>query len=108
MLSWIKKLKRIVTRYDADLQAAHARIAELEKLIRDRTDISVELGFRSATNVIVTGRYKNADYVQTFQINERDTGALVDQLREMQRFGVIRKIDCPPPLKAVFKREVML
>ncbi len=44
MLKWLKKLKAIVAGYDADLCNAHVRIAELEKLVKDRTNIAVDVG----------------------------------------------------------------
>lgn len=105
MLKWLKKLKAIVARYDADLRNAHARIAELEKLVRDRTNIAVDVGFRSANHVIVVGRYRNADYIQSFEMREPDMAVLIDRLREQSRYGAVRKVDAPPTFRAVFERE---
>ncbi len=105
MLKWLKKLKTIVAGYDADLRNAHARIAELEKLVRDRTNIAVDVGFKSASHVIVAGRYKNADYVPTYALDTQDFAALIDQLRMMERTAVVRRIDAPPQFRAVFARE---
>lgn len=105
MLKWLNKLKMIVAGYDADLRNAHARIAELEKLVKDRTNIAVDVGFRSASHVIVIGRYRNADYVQTFEIDAPDLIRLVDQLRELERYGAVKRVDAPPQFRAVFERE---
>jgi hypothetical protein len=87
------------------LRAAHARIAELEKLVRDRTNIAVDVGFKTASHVIVVGRYRNADYVQTYALNMPDMGPLIAQLRQMERYGEVRRIDAPPVFKAVFEPE---
>jgi hypothetical protein len=106
MIKWLKKLKAIVAGYDADLRNAHARIAELEKLVRDRTDIAVDVGFKNESHVIVMGRYKNADYVQSYALNTPDFAALIDQLRNMKRHGTVRWTDAPPQFRAVFEREV--
>ena len=105
MLKWLKKLKEIVTGYDADMRNAHARIAELEKLVRERTNIAVDVGFKSASHVIVVGRYKNADYVQTYALDTLDLAALIYQLRQMDRHGAVRRIDAPPQFRAVFERD---
>lgn len=105
MLKWLKKLKTIVGCYDADLRNAHTRIAELEKLVRDRTNIAVDVGFKSASHVIVVGRYKDADYVQTYALDTPDLAALIDQLRQMERHGVVRRVDAPPQFRAVFERD---
>ena len=105
MIKWLKKLKAIVSGYDDDLRNAHTRIAELEKVIRDRTDIAVDVGFRSASYVIVIGRYKNADYVQTFELDTPDLGSLINHLREQERYGAVRRVDAPPEFRAVFERR---
>lgn len=68
MLNWLRKLRAIVKGYDADLAKAHARIAKLEKLLKDSTDIAVDVGLKSPCQVIVIGRYRNADYVQAFSM----------------------------------------
>lgn len=105
MLKWLKKLKAIVAGYDADLRNAHARITELEKLVKDRTNIAVDVGFRSASHVIVIGRYRNADYVQTFEMDTPSLGGLIDQLRERERYGKVARVDAPPVFRAVFERD---
>lgn len=105
MLKWLKKLKMIVAGYDADLRNAHARIAELEKLVRDHTNIAVDVGFKSANHVIVIGRYRNADYVQTYSLHENEMGPLIDRLRDMDRHGRVQRVDAPPAFRAAFKRD---
>ena len=105
MLKWLKKLKTIVAGYDTDMRNAHARIAELEKLVRDRTNIAVDVGFKSASHVIVVGRYKNTDYVQTYTLDMPDLASLIGQLKQMELCGVVRRLDGPPMLRAVFERE---
>lgn len=106
MLKWLKKLKTIVAGYDADLRNAHTRIAELETLVKDRTNIAVDVGFKSASHVIVVGRYRNADYVQTYALDTPDIAGLIDQLRQMERHGQVKRIDAPPMFRAVFERDV--
>lgn len=105
MLKWLKKLKAIVDGYDNEMRNANARIAELEKLVRERTNIAVDVGFKSASHVIVVGRYKNADYVQTYALDTPDLAALIDQLRQMERHGAVRRVDAPPQFLAVFERD---
>ena len=106
MLIWLKKLKGIVAGYDADLRNAHARIAELEKLVRDRTNIAVDVGFRDANHVIVVGRYRNADYVQTYTLNAPDLSSLIADLRQMEKHGIVRRLDAPPVFRAVFEHDI--
>jgi hypothetical protein len=105
MLKWFKKLRTIVAGYDTGLKNAHARISELEKLVRDRTNIAVDVGFKSASHVIVIGRYRNADYIQSYSLNSPDITTLVEQLRHMERCGELRRVDAPPQFKVAFLRD---
>lgn len=105
MLKWLKKLRTMVSNYDSDLRKAHTRIAELETLVRDRTNIAVDVGFKTASHVIVVGRYKDADYVQTYCLDTYDLAVLIDQLRQMERHGAVRRVDAPPQFRAVFGRD---
>lgn len=106
MIKWVKKLFYIVKNYSADVSSLRLQINNLEKILRDRTDISVDVSASrmDANHIIVVGRYKNIDYVQTFSLQNNDIGKLIDQLKEMERYGEIRKVDCPPPMRAVFKK----
>lgn len=105
MIKWMKKLREMVANYDSDLCKAHARISELETLVRDRTNIAVDVGFKTASHVIIVGRYKDADYVQTYGLDTPDLAVLIDQLRQMERHGAVRRVDAPPQFRAVFRRD---
>lgn len=106
MIKWLKKLRRIVDAYSADQLAMYSRIAELEALVRERTNIAVDVGFRECSHVIVIGRYKGADYIQSYSLQSSDLNHLVDQLKQMERFGNVRRIDSPPQFRAAFARNV--
>lgn len=105
MLSWLKKLHRIVDSHDTELRAAHERISQLEKVLRERTNIAVDVGFRNGNHVIVIGRYKNTDYVQTHSLRDNDVGAIIEQLRMMERYGAVTRVDAPPNIRGAFSRE---
>lgn len=116
MLKWLKKLKAIVSSHDADMhklrtdcandvQRLRERVVQMETLVRDRTNIAVDVGFKNESHVIVMGRYKNVDYVQSYALNTPDFAALIEQLRQMKRHGAVRWIDAPPQFRAVFERE---
>lgn len=44
-------------------------------------------------NVIVTGMYKNEEYVKLYELKPRDFNDLVEQLKSREKFGEIRNID---------------
>jgi hypothetical protein len=79
---------------------------QLGLLVRERTNIAVDVNFKSANHVIVIGRYRNSDYVQTYSIPEKDLFNIIAELKEMEKYGNAKRIDAPPIFKAVFERDV--
>lgn len=55
--------------------------------------------------MIVVGRYRNADYVQTYALDTPNLAVLIGQLRQMERCGAVRRVDAPPLFRAVFERD---
>lgn len=104
MFAWFKKLRNIVKWYSRDLEEIHKRIAAAEKVIRDRTDISVDVRHDGYNTIIVTGQYKGVGYVQTYAVNRKDLAYLIEQLRDMERYGAIRNIDSPPTFHGTFPK----
>jgi len=107
-ISFIKSLVRIVNSYDSDLKNIRSNIASAEKIIKDRTEISADVGFspRCANQIIVVGRYRNADFIQVYSIMDQSMDQLIDQLRSMQHYGSVRKIDAPYGFKATVQRHL--
>lgn len=105
MISWLKKLIRIVGGYDEALRNAHQRISSLEKLVRDQTTISADIGPNISGNyVIVVGRYKNNDYVETFLFNSDSLAEIIEQLKHMRKYGRVDRVDCPPTMRHIIPR----
>ena len=103
LISWFKALRFVVKSYVTDMRALRRRMDELDKLIRERTDIAVDVRFREPNYVIVVGRYKNADYIQTYSVRSNDLGYLIDMLKNMERHAQVRIVDAPPGMKAVVR-----
>ena len=112
MIKWFKKLRRIVASYDEDILSikrttndAVARSQEAVQVIKDRTDIHADIHYKSNSQVIVCGRYRNKDYVQVYNIRHDDLAGLIDKLRHMEKYGHMARVDAPPDIKAVFDHE---
>jgi len=105
-----KQIMRVVGSYDNDHKWFMSRLTQAENLIKDRTDISANVHFhgRNRNQIIVTGRYKSRDYVQVFTLADNDLRYLIEHLREMERFGVVDKVDSIMDMRAVIKRELKL
>ena len=128
MIKWFKDLFHVVRVYKEqnrllaeELQNLKNKLNEQEgridycfdevnagvNTIKERTDISADVTFsRHAKNqIVVIGRYKNCDYIQTYSILDNDFDYLINMLKDMQRHGVVSKIDAVPHMSAVLKRE---
>jgi hypothetical protein len=66
----------------------------------------MDLGFKDPSYVIIAGRYKNRDYVQTFRIATNDLEHIIRILHNMENLGQVKWIDAPPFIKAVVEREL--
>jgi hypothetical protein len=118
-LEWIKTLARVVRTYDKSIQSLRDDLQDVDKkqsqfnknlrydmnnaveLIKRRTDVSADVSatHRNPSQIIMVGRYRNRDYVQVFTIREDDFGMLIHQLRDMERYGQVTKIDAPMGLR---------
>ena len=110
IVSCHKQLLRIAGTYDRDHKFFINRIVQAENLIKDRTDISVDVHLKdyNPNQIMVAGRYRNADYVQVYTLADNELSSLIPQLREMERYGRVSKVDAAYGLKAVVEREMMV
>ena len=115
LINWFKKLKHIVDTYDQDMEYAHARIShakdvanESVQIIKERTTINADISpsARDPSQIITIGRYKGRDYVQVFSIHGDDFEGLIHRLRDMERYGTVRRIDAPYGFEMVLDQEL--
>lgn len=107
MMCWLLKLIKIVRSYELDRAVMRERIGELETLVRERTDIGVdiELGRSAPNHIIVIGRYRNSDYVQTYSVSDRDLEGIISLLDDLRKHGSVRFVDSVPKIRAVVRKD---
>lgn len=120
ILAWFKNLFYIVEFYNREIaqlqlratvlekttEVQKARIEVLEAMVRENTDIAVDCGWRGMNVITVIGRYRNKDYIQTFHVHEQSIGDLIEQLKRMEQYATIRRVDAPPVIRALVDREL--
>lgn len=106
LILWFCNLRRIVRRYDREVQHLHERISQLETLIRERTDIAVSAGFRQDSYIVVMGRYRGADYVETFRIADPALDYIVEILKSICKTADAKIVDAPPSFREVIKNQL--
>jgi regulator of replication initiation timing len=124
MFSWFKELRKIVANYTQEteklkqqlglrtlenmrlsdeLKALRNRQNNLDALVKERTTISADIGYTGQNHIIVIGRYKDADYIQTVNMHDKEFSALVDQIRSMSKFGKLKFVDAMPEVRKTVK-----
>jgi len=108
IIIWWKKLFRIVRDYDEIQQRTDLQLKAAVDLIRDSTEIHVDAAYtrKGVNNIVVIGRYKRTDFIQTYSISTDDFCALVNHLKEMEKFGRVGKVDAPPVIRATVLRDL--
>jgi hypothetical protein len=116
MIKWLKNLFYIVKNYSYDqkrtielLRVQREKMVALDKLIKERTNISADIGYLKGANyVILVGHYKNRDYINVFDLNGKTFAEIVEQFRAMTKHGNVLRVDAPAPFKAVLERDGFL
>ena len=108
MIKWFRELKFIVKYYRQHQRYLESEIAQINKILRQVTDVHVDLspGPYYPTTVITIGRYKGRDYVDIFQIRDEDLKYIVNILRDMRRHAKIRRVDAPIEFKGLIDHEL--
>ena len=119
MIKWFKKLFHIVKHFD-DIAASvdalgrdHIRVRrqvnDAVQTIKDRTTLHADVShYRRDSHmnqIILIGRYRNRDYIQTYQVQPDDFEGLVRQCIEMQKYAYLSKIDAPYGMKEIIETE---
>ena len=108
IFKWFRKLKQLIDNYDNILRIANEALKSSlisEALIRDRTDVSVDVGVRGPSTIIMTGVYKKTDYVEIFDMANSDFSHIVDTLKDMKRRHQVRVIDAPASCKYYMRSQ---
>lgn len=109
---FFKSLIYIVNNYEKqhlltthNIHALSDQIEDCEKIIKERTEINIDIGFKGANHVIVVGKYKGQDYVQTYDIRNTELEEFIYILKRMEKYGEVARVDSPPSIKASFIRD---
>lgn len=125
MFKWFKTLFRIVRDYDklaeqVKMNTDQNRITktrtehavnladESRRLIKERTTVHADVHRRHNTpnQIITIGHYRGQDYVQCFSVVDRDFTELMYRLKDMEKYGVVEKVDAWPQFSAVIKDDL--
>lgn len=110
----IRNIIRIADTYDKslhDIAVNYMRISNnqdyLDNLVKELTRVDFDVSPRiSGTNLcIMSGRYRNTDYVQIFSMHDQEFVDVLKWILELKKRGQIDRVDSPIHMRAVFDRE---
>tara|TARA_R110000803_G_scaffold67241_4_gene128920 strand:- start:862 stop:1236 length:375 start_codon:yes stop_codon:yes gene_type:complete len=119
LIKWFKALNRIVKSYDEQIDVLNKQATETlrvadysngianqaREFVKQATTLDADVHVRGSNTIIVTGRFRGNDYIQTFDLGDKDFEYTIRMFRDMARSHQVRKIDCPPGMKEIFTRE---
>jgi len=114
-INWFKRLFYIIKHYDEDkiemldsIRAADLKIRDGVQIIKDRTNIHADIHARlnHPTQIIAIGRYNGRDYIQVFSIHDDDFKSLIHQLRDMEQYGNLQRVDAPIEFHDVIDQKI--
>ena len=85
-------------------------VKEAVKIIKDRTDMHLDVSPRMKGDphqIILIGKYRNRDYIQTFAVPPEDFRGLVERCVEMQKYARRGRIDALPEMRTIINEESM-
>lgn len=114
-IGWVRRLFNIVKTYHANMQviAKHVddlehEVAEVLRYVKRATKVHVDVGVsqKDITQVVIIGRYRGRDYVNTFNLRPGSIDELIDRLTQMSRYAGIGRIDAPHNIDATIKHSL--
>ena len=92
------------------VDSCHAQLGVVENYVKKATKVHVDIpgSMKNFTTIIVVGTYRGKDHVQVFSLRPGSIDMLMDQLKDMQRYATIERIDAPLGIDATVKRSLIL
>lgn len=88
------------------LQVLTFRNEKLEAIFKEAFEVNVDAAFHrdGQNHVIVFGRFKGRDYVNSYTLSGGDFDAVLRHLQELTRYTKVRRMDAPPVFRATWER----
>ena len=100
----VAELQRVVERLARSVGSLSTRADDTDRILRERTQVGVNVEHNGEGFVVVVGHYGRSDFVQCYKIPPQDMTSLIDHLRQEKRFGRITHVDAPEPFRAVIAK----
>ncbi len=108
-MHWIMnklRMKLGIVRIEKKLTQQTSCLVELQKIIKKHTSYNLDVHQVENSQVILIGKYRNADFVHCYSIKDNDFSMLIQQCKELEKYSHRNKIDAWPSFKATINNEL--
>lgn len=81
------------------------RVRDIEHVVCLSTKTHIDIHYRSPSQVIVIGRYRNHDHIRAYTVENDYLPLLIEELKRMEKLSTIGRIDAPIEFKACYMRD---
>jgi hypothetical protein len=96
----LNKIKEAITRFKEiwnvmkHISNIYSEMERIERKINRNTTVHADIGYKgTGSQIIVVGRYKNKDYVRSFNVRTENLSNLIELLREEEKGAGVGKFD---------------
>lgn len=104
----LKQVWNMPNKHDKQYKDMYNYISEIDKKIGERTTVHADINYKgTGSQIIVVGKYRNKDYVRSFNVRTESLSSLIDILSREEKganvghFDMIGGID----FSAVYDRD---
>lgn len=108
IIEQIRQIWNFSAKYEKQYRDMFNLIMEVDRKIGERTTIHADIGYKgTGSQIIVVGRYKNKDYVRSFNVRTENLGSLIEMLKSEERGANVGKFDMIGSMdfSAVYNRD---
>lgn len=99
---WLQKKLGIIELQQQLVQHENL-VKQITNELQKYTRVDADVGFRGNNTIILTGVYRGQAYVQFYDLGKVEFAELVNQLKSMKSYALIRNMDAPIAFKQAFK-----
>jgi len=103
----LKNVWEMPNKYEKQCRDMYNRLYELHQKINENTTVHADIGYKgTGSQIIVVGRYKNKDYVRSFNVRSENLNSLIELLRREEEGAKVGRSDMPGGMEfsAVYDR----
>lgn len=94
ILTHIKHVWEMPNKHEKQYRDMFNLVMEIDKKIGERTTVHADIGYKgTGSQIIVVGRYKNKDYVRSFNVRTENLGSLIELLKTEEHGANVGKFD---------------